>query len=337
MSGRRPVRTRRGRHLRRLGLSAAAALVAVAALSGCSGRKVSDDTSSSGVKASDITIAVVSHGKAGDTFWDIVKQGAQKAGSDLGVKVTYQGDGDPQRQAQLIDTAVSQKVDGLVVSMANPDALADSIRRAVAAGIPVITINSGEDRSAELGAITHIGQSERVAGEAAGTRLARAGVKHLVCVVHEAGNVGLEDRCAGAGETLGGTVTNLQVDVSDLADASAKIKATLQQDPSVDGVLTLNGGVAAAARDAIREAGSKATLATFDLNADVIAAIRAGQILFAVDQQPYLQGYLPVTFLYLYATNQNTVGGGRPVLTGPSFVTKDNVEQVAKLAEAGTR
>lgn len=318
-------------------LAVVAGLVGVAILSGCSGTTVSKEKTGAGVNAAGITIAVVSHGRAGDAFWDIVKQGASKAGVDLGVKVTYQGDGDPQRQSQLIDTAVSQKVDGLVVSLADPDALADSIHRAVAAGIPVVTINSGEDRSAQLGAITHVGQSEQVAGEAAGTRLAQAGVKHLVCVVHEAGNVGLEDRCAGARRTLGGAVTNLRVDVGDLADASAKIKATLQQDPSVDGILTLNGGVAIAARDAIRDAGSKATLATFDLNSDVSGAIRAGQILFAVDQQPYLQGYLPVTFLYLYKTNLNTVGGGKPVLTGPSFVTKDNVDQIGTLAERGTR
>ncbi|HVQ95699.1 MAG TPA: sugar ABC transporter substrate-binding protein [Mycobacteriales bacterium] len=284
-----------------------------------------------------LTFAVITHGSAGDKFWDVVKAGAEKAGSDLGIKVTYQSDGSAEKQSQLIDTAVSQKVSGLVVSMADPAALKASVEKAVAAGIPVITINSGEGSSAAFGAITHVGQSETVAGQGAGTALKNAGVKHLLCVVHEAGNIGLEQRCNGAKSTLGGTVTNLQVDVSNLADASSKIKAKLQADKSVDGVLTLNNGVAIAARDAIRDANSTAKLATFDLDATVIDAIKAGQILFAIDQQQYLQGYLPITLLYLYKTNLNIAGGGQPVLTGPGFVTKDNADQIATLAGQGTR
>ncbi|MEN3359469.1 MAG: simple sugar transport system substrate-binding protein [Mycobacteriales bacterium] len=284
-----------------------------------------------------LTFAVVTHGSAGDKFWDVVKAGAEKAGNDLGIKVTYQSDGSPEKQSQLIDTAVSQKVSGLVVSMADPAALKASVEKAVAAGIPVITINSGEESSAAFGAITHVGQSEGVAGQGAGTALKNAGVKHLLCVVHEAGNIGLEQRCNGAKATLGGTVTNLQVDVSNLADASSKIKAKLQSDKSIDGVLTLNNGVAIAARDAIRDASSAAKLATFDLDATVIDAIKSGQILFAIDQQQYLQGYLPITLLYLYKTNLNIAGGGQPVLTGPGFVTKDNADQIATLAGQGTR
>ena len=284
-----------------------------------------------------LTIAVVTHASAGDAFWDVVKKGAEAAGSDLGVKVTYQGDGDAGAQARLIDNAVSQKVNGLVVSMANPDALKSSIQAAVSAGIPVITINSGGDRSAEFGALTHVGQDERIAGEGAGERLKAAGAKNLVCVIHEAGNIGLEQRCEGAKSTFGGTVKNLQVNIANVAEASATIKSQLQADQSIDAVLTLNPAVAVAARDAIRDASSKAQLGTFDLNADVVSAIEAGEIQFAIDQQQYLQGYLPVTFLTLYADNLNTVGGGKPVLTGPGFVTKDNAKQVADLAAKGTR
>jgi simple sugar transport system substrate-binding protein len=286
---------------------------------------------------SNLTFAVVTHGSAGDKFWDVVKTGAQKAGTDLGVKVTYNSDGDPTKQSQLIDNAVSQKVSGLVVSMANPDALKSSIQKAVAAGIPVITINSGEARSAEFGAITHVGQSEDVAGQGAGGKLKEAGVTHLLCVIHEAGNIGLEQRCDGAKSTLGGTTENLQVDVGNLADASAKIKAKLQADKSINGVLTLNNGVAGAAVSAIKDAGSQAKLATFDLDSTVISDIKSGSILFAVDQQQYLQGYLPITLLYLYKTNLNIAGGGKPVLTGPGFVTKDNADQIATLAGQGTR
>jgi simple sugar transport system substrate-binding protein len=285
----------------------------------------------------ELTIAVVTHGGSGDAFWDVVKTGAEDAGAQLGVSVEYQSDGDPEAQAQLIDAAVEGSVDGLVVSMANPDALEDSIRSAVDADIPVITINSGSDQSEEFGALTHVGQEERIAGEGAGERLAEEGVTHMVCVVHETGNVGLEDRCAGAEDTLGGEVENLQVDGNDLAEAVATIRDKLTSDPSVDGVLTLNPGVAVSARDGIAEAGTDTTLATFDLNGDVVQAIEDGEIVFAIDQQQYLQGYLPVSFLKLYIENLNVVGGGQPVLTGPGFVTADNAAEVADLAESGTR
>ncbi|GAA3668702.1 sugar ABC transporter substrate-binding protein [Nonomuraea antimicrobica] len=281
--------------------------------------------------------AVITHGAPGDSFWDVVKNGAEAAGKQYGANVTYQGDGDPAKQSQLIDQAVSEKVDGIVVSMANPDALKEAIGKAVTAKIPVVTINSGADSSKALGAITHVGQSEDVAGRGAGEQLKAAGVTKLLCVIHEAGNVGLDQRCKGAEQTLGGTVERLQVDVSNLADVTSKVAARLQTDQQVNGVLTLNPAVAVAARDAIGDAGSQAKLATFDLSADVVTAINDGQILFAVDQQQYLQGYLPITFLNLYKANLNTVGGGLPVNTGPGFVTKDNAAQVAELAEAGTR
>ncbi len=282
-------------------------------------------------------IAVVTHGGAGDAFWSVVKAGAEKAGKDMGDEVSYQSDGDPQKQSQLIDAAVNQKVDGLVVSMANPDALRASVSKAVAAGIPVITINSGQDKSAAFGALSHVGQDEGVAGQGAGERLKAEGVTKLLCVVHEAGNVGLEQRCSGARTGLGGTVENLQVNGQDLQSAQATIKAKLQSDKSVNGVLTLNPGVAAVAVTAVTESSSSAKLATFDLNPEVITAINDGKVLFAVDQQQYEQGYLPVVMLTLYKSNLNTVGGGRPVLTGPGFVTKENATKVADLAKAGTR
>jgi simple sugar transport system substrate-binding protein len=255
----------------------------------------------------------------------------------MGDTVTYESDGDPQKQAQLIDAAVNQKVDGLVVSMANPDALKTSIQRAITAGIPVITINSGGARSKEFGALTHIGSDETVAGNTVGAQLKTVGVKNVVCVIHEAGNVALEQRCAAIKAGLGGTVTNLQVDNNNLPAAQATIKAKLQADKSVDGVVTLGGQVAVVAEQAIADAGSTAKLATFDLNADVAKAVQSGKILFAVDQQPYLQGYLPIVMLTQYKANLNVLGGGQPVLTGPALVTKDNAAQIEKLAAAGTR
>jgi simple sugar transport system substrate-binding protein len=283
------------------------------------------------------TFALVSHGSPGDSFWDVVKSGAEQAASDLGVKVDYQSSPDPVQQSQLINNAVAQKVDGLIVSMANPDGVKAAVEAAVKAGIPVITINSGLEQSKEFGAETHVGQSELIAGQGAGEQMAKAGLKNVICVIHEAGNTGLEDRCKGVADKLGGKVENIQVDVSNLADAQNTIKSKLLADPSIDGVITLNNGVAVAASKAIDEAGSKAKLATFDVSADVTKLIEDGKILFAVDQQPYLQGYLPVTFLTLQVRNGDVVGGGQPVYSGPGYVTKDNAAQVAEFAKNGTR
>jgi simple sugar transport system substrate-binding protein len=320
------------------GLAAAFAVTLFAA--GCTGGTSTGTGSSPAANAADgkaYKFAVVTHGAAGDAFWDVVKKGSEAAAADLGVSVTYEGAGQPDQQTNLINAAVSKKVDGIVVSMANPDALKDSIGKAVAAGIPVITINSGQAKSAEFGALAHVGQDETVAGEGAGKKLAAAGVKNVLCVVHEAGNIGLEQRCAGVKSTLGGQVVNLQVDISNVAAAQNLISAKLQQDKSIDGVLALNPAVAVAATAAVKSAGSSAKVATFDLNADVAKAIESGEILFAIDQQQYLQGYLPIAMLKLYLDNGNTVGGGLPVLTGPGFVTKENVAKVKELAAKGTR
>jgi simple sugar transport system substrate-binding protein len=150
-------------------------------------------------------------------FWSVAQKGAEAAGADLGITVQYQGaNNDAQTQAGMIEQAVADKVDGLAVSLADPDALASAVKAAVAAGIPVVTINSGQTRSAAFGALMHVGQDEGVAGEGAGSKLKDAGVTHLICLVHEAGNIGLEQRCAGAAKTLGGKVDNLQVDGNDL-------------------------------------------------------------------------------------------------------------------------
>jgi simple sugar transport system substrate-binding protein len=285
-----------------------------------------------------LTIAVITHGE-GDTFWAVAKRGAEQAGKDMGVKVKYsESANDPQKQAQLIDAAVTEKVDGIATSAPNPDAIRDPLKKAVDAGIPVITLNSGQADSASLGAITHVGQDETVAGEAAGKRLAQGGAKKLLCVIHEQGNIGLNQRCDGAKKGFGGEVENLQVKgINDISTTLTEIQSKLESDDSIDAVLSLNPDIAVAARDAVRGASSDAKVATFDLSGDVVKAIKAGEIEFAVDQQQYLQGYLPVVFLTLYNENLNTVGGGLPVLTGPGFVEKSNADRVEKLAEEGTR
>ncbi|MEW2012524.1 MULTISPECIES: sugar ABC transporter substrate-binding protein [Microbacterium] len=315
-----------------LGLIAAAGLL----LTACSGTG-QEQPSGAAEASSDLTYAVVTHAGPGDAFWDRVKSGAEKAGSDYGVTVTYNSDPDPAKQSQLIDNAVAQEVDGIVVSMANPDGVKSSVEAAVSAGIPVVTINSGIERSAEFGAITHIGQSETVAGEAVGDRLSEAGLTKALCVIQEAGNVGLEERCSSAASTFSGSMENLQVDGTNDAEVKATIKSKLQADPSIDGILTLGGQYAIDAVGAVEEAGSAAKIGTFDLSEDVVKAVEDDKVLFAVDQQPYVQGFLGVTALYLDSTNGNIIGGGQPVYSGPAFVTKENAAQVAEFAANGTR
>lgn len=322
---------------RLLAIALAAPLLLVACTTDGGDDSGGEGSAQAGGGDGDLVFTVVTHGSASDAFWDVVQNGAEAAGEDLGIDVDYQSDGDPQRQAQLIDAAVNQDVDGIVVSMANPDALQESVEAAVAAGIPVVTINSGGDRSAEFGAIGHVGQDETIAGEGAGRELAGEGASNVLCVIHEAGNIGHEQRCAGAATGLGAQVTPLQVDINDLTGAQSTITSQLQSDPTIDAVLALNSAVAAVAVESAADAGSDARIATFDLNQDVISGIQDGSIAFAVDQQQYEQGYLPIVMLQLYAENLNTVGGGQPVLTGPGIVDATNVDEIADLASAGTR
>ncbi|GAA3584394.1 sugar ABC transporter substrate-binding protein [Amycolatopsis ultiminotia] len=325
---------------RRSGRLVTGLLVTGLALAACTGPAAEPKATAPAaapVESGPLKVSVITHGTAGDAFWNVVKNGAEQAGKDLGVQVEYTADGDPGAQAKLIDNAVAQQTGGLVVSMANPEALRPSIEAAVRAGIPVITINSGEDKSAEYGALTHVGQNESIAGVEAGKKFKDLGKKKLLCVVHEAGNVGQAQRCDGAKTGFAGAVQMLQVDITNPTDAESRIRGAVQTDPAIDAVLTLNSQVAARAVSAIKSVGSRAQVGTFDLNSDVVAAIKSGDVVFAVDQQQYEQGYLPVEFLKLYRDNANVVGGGKPVLTGPDLVDKSTVDQVGQYVQRGTR
>src|ERR671924_353087 len=283
--------------MRRLALVFLVLVAGVFVFAGCGGDDdgAAQDDSVDLTQSQDVTIAVITHG-SGDSFWAVAKKGAEQAGKDLGVTVKYsESNNDPEEQAQLIDAAITEEVDGIATSAPDPDAIRDAVKTAVDAGIPVITLNSGAEESASLGAITHVGQTETIAGEGAGAKLKEAGVTKLICVVHEQGNIGLSQRCDGAKKGFGGEVENVQVaGVNDISTTLTEIQSKLESDDSIDGVLTLNPDIAVAARDAIAGANSEAKLATFDLSKDVIQAIEDGEILFAVDQQQYLQGYLPV-------------------------------------------
>jgi simple sugar transport system substrate-binding protein len=295
------------------------------------------------VNRADLHFIVVTHGQASDPFWSVVQNGVNQAAKDMGVQVDYQAPStfDMVQMAQLIDAAVAANPDGLVVSIPDADALGDSIKAAVAAGIPVISINSGADVAQELGVLNHVGQTEYEAGVGAGERMGEAGVKNALCVNQEVGNVALDERCRGFADGLGksgGKSTVVQVDLNNPSEAQSRIEAALSANPDVDGVLTLGPTGAAPALEALRGTNQLDTikLATFDLSPDVLKAIAAGEMLFAVDQQQYLQGYLPIVLLTLYDTNLNTVANP-VIMTGPGFVTKDNAERVIALAAAGTR
>ncbi|MFJ8823041.1 sugar ABC transporter substrate-binding protein [Streptomyces sp. NPDC102467] len=283
------------------------------------------------------TFAMITHSGDGDTFWDIVQNGAKQAAVKDNINFLYSHNDEANQQAQLVDAAIDKKVDGIIVTLAKPDAMKAALTRAEKAGIPVITVNSGSAESKKFGALTHIGQDEKIAGEAVGEELNKRGKKKALCILHEQGNVGHEQRCAGAKETFKGTMTNLYVEGTNMPDVQSSIEAKLQSDSSVDAVVTLGAPFAATAVKAKEDAGSKAEIDTFDLNEKVAQGLQDDSLGFAVDQQPYLQGYEAVDLLWLYRYNANVLGGGKPVLTGPQIVTKDQAAKLADYAKRGTR
>lgn len=297
-----------------------------------------------GVAQRDIRIAIVTHGEPGSSFWAVVQNGVEAAGADLGVTVDYRNPDtfDLVRMTELIDAAIASDPDGLVVSIPDADAIGPSIEAAIEAGIPVVSMNSGGEVWQDMGILTHIGSDEFVAGTAAGERLAEMGVTNAVCINDEVGNIALDIRCDSATAALeeaGATMTVLPVPTGDPIGQKAALEAALQADPTIDGALSMSPDAAIPSLQALQEGGhlENITLATFDLGPDVLKAVEAGEIAFAVDQQQFLQGYLPVSFLTLYAENLLMPGGGRAVLTGPSFVTAESAGEVLSLAEQGIR
>ncbi len=297
------------------------------------------------VKRSDIKIEVVTHGQAIDGFWGVVRNGVTAGAADMGVTVTYNApaqESDMPGMSSLIDAAVAKKPSGLVVSIPNPDALKPAIEKAIAAGIPVVSMNSGSDVFREIGIKAHVGQTEFQAGLGAGERFLAAGVKNAVCFNQEVGNQALTLRCNGFFTGMGldpaaGTV--LTGKISDPADMQAKMSAAFQSDPTIDGLLTLGPSVAGPALAAVAASGKPIHLATFDLSAEVLTAIKDGKMDFAIDQQQFLQGYLPIVILTNYAETRNlpTGDGTGLIMTGPGFVTTADAADVIALAAKGLR
>jgi simple sugar transport system substrate-binding protein len=282
------------------------------------------------------TIAMITHEVPGDSFWDLIRKGAETAAKKDNLELRYSNDPEAPNQANLVQTAVDSGVKGIALTLAKPDAMQAAVKAAEAKGIPVVAFNAGLKDWQAMGIKEYFGQDEYIAGQAAGDRLTKDGVKKAICVIQEQGHVGLESRCAGVKNTFAAT-ENLNVNGKDMPSVESTITAKLQQDPSIDSVLTLGAPFALTAVQSVKNAGSKAKVETFDTNAALVGAIKNGDVQWAVDQQPFLQGYLAVDSLWLYINNGNVIGGGQPTLTGPAFIDKSNIDAVAEYAKGGTR
>ena len=282
------------------------------------------------------TIAMVTHEQPGTTFWDRIRAGAEQAAAQHGITLKYSNDPSQQGQATLVQNAIDSKVDAITSTLQFPDAVGPELQKAADAGIPTVVFNGGMDVYQKYGAKLFFGSDEALAGKTIGERIAKEGGSKTLCVVHAQDVQALETRCDGVKQGFPDT-ENLQVDGADLATAQATLQAKLAQDPSITNIVTLDAGVAGAAVQAKEASNSQAEIAAFDLSQEVVTAIQEGTIEYSVDQQPYLQGYLAIDSLWLYLSNGNDIGGGLPVLTGPSFVDRSNVDAVAGFAANNTR
>jgi simple sugar transport system substrate-binding protein len=284
-------------------------------------------------------IIVVTHGTATNVFWAVAHNGVMQAGKDVDCTVEYRA---PEKydmvgMAQMVDAAVAAKPDGLVVSIPDADALGKHIQDAAKAGIPVISMNSGADASKKLGCLMHIGQEEYVAGKGAGERMKAMGVKKVAIINHEVGNVALDRRAKGFSDGFRGSVEVLAVKM-DFLECRNQVAAYLQRQPDTDGMMALGADGAEPALQAIDKGGKtgKIKFGTFDLSPAILQALSEKRMDFAIDQQQWLQGYLPVVFLANYV-RYGALPASDSLLTGPAFVTPDNARQVIDLSKKGIR
>ncbi|MDO5052115.1 MAG: substrate-binding domain-containing protein [Pseudoclavibacter sp.] len=316
-------------------LTAAAALLLAVPLAACSSTGGAANAGG-GPGGGGLEIALVTHAAAGDTFWDVVRKGAEDAAEVYGVALQYANDPEGSRQAQLVQQYVDQELDGIVVTLAKPEAMRGAVEGALAADVPVVSINAGDAEWREMGVTAHFGQDEEKAGEGLGEYLAEQGYEHPLCVIHEQGNVGHEARCAGLRGVLPKTEI-LYVDGRSMPQVTATVLASLQSGTKADVAVGLGAPYALAIRQAADTAGSGIAVGSFDVNPELLQGILDGGFLFGVDQQPYLQGYLAVEALHLQHSGGFVVGGGHPVLTGPAIVDAGNAEAVLEYARQGTR
>ena len=318
-------------------LTALSALLAASACSEGGAPDTAPGTDSGGGGDSGYTFAMITHETPGDTFWDRIRAGAEQAAKDSGSTLKYSADPDATRQATLIQGAIDSKVDGIATTLVTPDALVPTVKRAVDAGIPVDSFNSGAGAFAEAGSIAHFSSDERLAGRQSGTKAKEGGASKVLCVIQQTGSVALEDRCAGVKDSFPNT-ENIQVNGQDDAAVTSALQAKLAQDKDVNWIVTLGAAQALDAIKAKDAAGrDEVKIGTFDLNVEAAKAVQADDLQFCIDQQPYLQGYLAVNQLYLFKKNGNIMGAGQLSLTGPTFVDKTNVDTILPFIEQNTR
>lgn len=308
----------------------ASTAVAALALAACSSSGGKDDGgggggSAGGVDTEEMTVSFITHAEPGDTFWDQVRAGAEDAAKKNNVKLEYTADPEGAKQSNLVQQAVDKKVDGIAVTLAKPEAMKGNVEKAVDGDIPVVALNAGMEDWKDMGALSFFGQDDELAGEAAGERLTEEKAGKTLCVIQEQGHVGLEGRCKGVAETFDKS-EKIYVKGTDTANVQSTITAKLQQDDDITHVLTLGAPFALIAQKSVNEAGSDAKVATFDLNDDALQEIKDGNIEWAVDQQPYVQGYQAVDSLWLRVNEGASIGGGEPSYTGPAFVDDKNVD-----------
>lgn len=295
-----------------------------------------------GVADRGFRFVVVSHGQSADPFWSVAANGVGDAADDMGVTVEYQAPGtfDMVEMSQIIEAAVASQPDGIVVTIPDAGALGDAIRAAVDAGIPVISMNSGSDDFADLGVLAHVGQTEYEAGLIAGQRMAEEGVSNAICVNQEVGNTALDLRCQGFEDGLGSDVEVIPVELADPTGAQETVSGALST-RNPDGILTLGPTGAEPTLAALDENGllGEIAFATFDMSPRVLEEIDAGNMLFAIDQAQYLQGYLPIVYLTKFLeTGALPLGSvDRVTLTGPQIVTADTALDVVQYSEQGLR
>jgi simple sugar transport system substrate-binding protein len=330
---------RRLRHTLAIGTAVVATALVLVSCSSTGGKPRSSDNGMSAGTANTPrkTVAMITHGVPGNAFWDLVRKGAETAAAKDNIELRYSADPEAPNQANYVQAAIDSKVDGIAVTLAKPDAMAPAVAAAQAAGIPVVALNAGFDEWKKMGVQQYFGQDEALSGRTAGERLTTDGAKKVLCVIHEQGNVSLESRCAGVAQGFKGTTEQINVNSKDMPSVEAALTAKLQQDPTIDHVMALDASIALTAVQSKKNANSNAVIDTFDTNAELVAAIKNGDVKWAIDQQPFLQGYLAVDSLWLFLNNRNIIGGGTPVLTGPAFIDDSNIESIAKYAANGTR
>jgi simple sugar transport system substrate-binding protein len=323
------------RRRRALVVVAAAFALATAACSSSGGAASQSGAAANGLPR--LTFAMISHAPEGDAFFDVIRKGAQDAAAKDNVEFKYSSSGQIPDQSTFIQNAIDSKVDGIAVSLPDATALGPVVRKAVAAGIPVVAFNAGDRDWQKTGALAFYGEPEVLAGEFAGTKLNEIGSKHALCVLQAQGQVQLEDRCSGIASKFRGTTEKLYAQGTDTPQYVSTISSKLQQDPTIDAVVTLGPALGVAVQRQLEQTGSTAKVVTYAFNNDLIPLLQSGKVAFTIDQQPYLQGYLSIDSLWLYHKNKSVIGAQQSVPTGPVVIDQSNIGNILDAVKAGLR